>query len=283
MIKFRSISCDDFIASLGSIVEVADAVTGGKQFTIDKILSLDDVSNITKEGASIVNSVLWVKTLKNIEQITVKESFVLVSEGELKNDSSDCLFIKSVRSRDVFGEITNVISHKNGFRQEVQKRGTDCGYTLWNNVRIAKDVLVGPNSSIGGPGFGYYRNVDGKRKRFAHLGGCVIESGCEIGACVTIDSGTLSPTVICKDVKIDSNVHIGHNAKIGRGTVICASSTICGSVEVGEEVFIGAGAIIMDKVKIPDGSVVGLGSVIRKSPKEQAKIIPVFENRFRKL
>ena len=254
-----------------------------RDFSVCKVVSLDEVSKLGREGDGLMNSVLWVRSHKDLEGIKVKNSIVLISDGGLTENLSGCLFLQSHRSRDIFGKVTNVIGEISGFRNSIVLRDAEYGYTVWNNVEIAEDVVVGPGTSIGGPGFGYYRDYDDKRKRFAHLGGCTIRGGCEIAACVTIDSGTLRPTFIDREVKIDSNVHIGHNAIVGAGTIICASVTICGSVEIGEDVFIGAGAIIMDKVKIPAGSIVGLGSVVRRTPKDKGKIIPVFENKFRRI
>lgn len=282
MVVFKDLSCVDFLESIGSILTLAEEFRGEKSFFLSQVLPLDEVYKIAKDEKIVSNSVLWVRAQKDIDKIKVNQSIVLVSEGELGVKPSDCLFIKSARSRDIFGEVTNFIEKRNGFNHRVIYKDCDYGYTIWNNVEIADDVLIGAGSSIGGPGFGYFKDVNGKRKRFSHLGGCIVRSGCEIGANVTIDSGTLSPTVVGENVKIDSNVHIGHNAKIGCGTVICASATICGSVEIGKDVFIGAGAIIMDKVKIPADSVVGLGAVVRKTPHETVKIIPIFENKFRR-
>ena len=283
MVTFTSINCVNLLEDLGSFVEIVDEFRGVRNFSLCQILPLDEIYKAASKKDNITNSILWVKDQKDLENIKLNKSLILVSNGDLYEANTDCLFIKSSRSRDIFGEITNLISKRINFEHIIVKGCSDHGYTVWNNVELAKDVVIGPGSSIGGPGFGYYNDIEGKKKRFAHLGGCIVKSRAEIGACVTIDSGTLSPTIISNDVKIDSNVHIGHNVKIGRGTVICASATICGSVEVGEDVFIGAGAIIMDKVKIPTGSIVGLGSVVRKTPKEKAKIIPVFENKLRQV
>ena len=75
----------------------------------------------------------------------------------------------------------------------------------------------------------------------AQIGGVTIGNRVSIGAGTTIDRGTLHETVVGDGVKIDNQVQIGHNCRIGEHTVICGCVGIAGSVTIGRHCVI-AGA-----------------------------------------
>ena len=84
----------------------------------------------------------------------------------------------------------------------------------------------------------------------------------EIGACTTIDRGTIDDTIIGKGVKIDNQVQIGHNCKVGDHSIICGCVGIAGSVNIGKYCIMGGafGAVghitISDKVNVTAMSLV---------------------------
>lgn len=281
MIVFERTDANDFIGRLRKQANLLiDEVVGSGVFFLTSVVSLADIDEYIESKVPIEGSVVWLNSSESLGSVRLRRCVVIVSD-DIPNRNEDCIYIQTKRGRDLFGEVTRLIGEITCF-ESVRVDSSNKSVTIYSNVEIAGNVEVGPYTSIGGQGFGFYSNIEGRKTRFRHLGGCVIGSGCEIGACVTIDGGIVSPTILGKDVKIDSNVHIGHNARIGDGTIICASATVCGSVRIGENVFIGAGAIIMDRIVIPDNCVVGLGAVVRKSPKEASTIIPVFQNRQRR-
>lgn len=136
------------------------------------------------------------------------------------------------------------------------------------NVVIHKGTTIGSNSrirscsSIGSDGFGFERLNENEILRFPHLGRVVIGENVEVGSCTTISRGTLSDTIIHDNVKIDNLVHIAHNVEIQTGAFIIATSEISGSVKVGKNAWIAPNACVNQKVKIGDGAIVGLGSVV---------------------
>ena len=91
-----------------------------------------------------------------------------------------------------------------------------------------------------------------------------MEAGCEIGAGSVIDSGTIFPTTLEKNVKLGSLVHIAHNARIGAGSFLAARSGVSGSAQIGQDCFIGAGAMIRDGVTLGDRVHAGLLSAVVK-------------------
>lgn len=128
------------------------------------------------------------------------------------------------------------------------------GAVLMPRVRLGARVTIGPGAVIGDAGFGFATGAQGKVRAIPHLGGVVIEDDVHIGALSTIAAGTLAPTTIKRGVKIDAQVHVGHNCEIGEGTVIAAQSGLAGSVVIGRGVMMGGQVGVADHVTIGDGA-----------------------------
>lgn len=138
----------------------------------------------------------------------------------------------------------------------------DSGVVVEGRVVIGDRCAVKSNSVLGGQGFGFERDEDGTPIHFPHLGSIVLEDDVWIGACSTVELGTLGETRLEKGVKVDDLVQIGHNARVGAGTLIMANSVVCGGVVIGERCWIAPNSVIKEKVRIGAGAVIGLGSVV---------------------
>jgi UDP-3-O-[3-hydroxymyristoyl] glucosamine N-acyltransferase len=139
------------------------------------------------------------------------------------------------------------------------------GAVLHKGTVVGRRCLIRANSVIGGSGFGFERDEEGRPIRFVHLGGVVIEDDVEIGALNTVVRGALGNTRVGARTKTDDHVHIAHNVQIGEDCTITACAEISGSVTIGRGVMIGPNASIMDRISIGDGVVIGLGAVVAKS------------------
>ena len=84
---------------------------------------------------------------------------------------------------------------------------------------------------IGADGFGFARR-NGHFIKIRHVGTVVIEDDVEIGANATIDRATFGRTLIRRGVRLDNQVHIGHNVEIGEDTVMAAQCGISGSTVI---------------------------------------------------
>ena len=108
---------------------------------------------------------------------------------------------------------------------EGSKIGPDA--TIFPSAVLYENTVVGPRSVIhagavlGAYGFGYYL-AEGRHRLSAQLGNVVLEADVEIGAGTTIDRGTYGATVIGEGTKIDNQVMIAHNCRLGRHNMICA-------------------------------------------------------------
>ena len=122
---------------------------------------------------------------------------------------------------------------------------------LYENTVIGPQVVIHSGAIVGAYGFGY-ENVDGRNQRSAQLGHVEIEAHVEIGACTTIDRGTYDATVIGEGTKIDNQVMIAHNCRIGRHNLICSQVGIAGSVTTGDYAVFAGQVGIKDHINIGD-------------------------------
>ena len=112
---------------------------------------------------------------------------------------------------------------------------------IGREVRIGARSLVHSGTVIGADGFGFVREPEGWLK-VPQVGSVIIGDDVEIGALTTIDRGTIEHTVIEDGVKLDNNIQVGHNVRIGAHTIIAACVGISGSTIIGKRCMI-AGAV----------------------------------------
>lgn len=125
---------------------------------------------------------------------------------------------------------------------------------LMYGTRVGKNCLLHAGCVVGCDGFGFLPSPAGIVK-IPQIGNVVIEDGVEIGACTTIDRGTIGDTVVGGGTKIDNHVQIGHNVRIGKHCIICSMSGIGGSSVVEDNVTISVQVGITDHVRIGKGAV----------------------------
>jgi UDP-3-O-[3-hydroxymyristoyl] glucosamine N-acyltransferase len=131
---------------------------------------------------------------------------------------------------------------------------------VYGRVSIGAGVTVGPLAVIGRQGFGFATGPAGEVVRVPQLGGVVLEDDVEIGACATVDAGTLGPTTIRRGAKLDAHVHVGHNVDIGPGTLVAAQAGFAGSTRLGAGVLVGGQAGVKDHVQVGDHARIGAQS-----------------------
>jgi UDP-3-O-[3-hydroxymyristoyl] glucosamine N-acyltransferase len=128
---------------------------------------------------------------------------------------------------------------------------------VYGDVLVGARAIIGAGAVVGRPGFGWATGPAGELVRVPQLGGVIIGEDAEIGPLCTVDAGTLSPTRIGRGVKLDAQVHVGHNVEIADGTLVAAQAGFAGSVRVGRGVLVGGQAGIADHVTIGDGARIG--------------------------
>lgn len=156
------------------------------------------------------------------------------------------------------------------------------GVVIKTGSIIGKNCLIRDNACIGGDGFGF-EVFNGMPIKFIHLGGVEIGDNVEIGSCTCIARGTLGNTKINSNVKIDNLVHVAHNCVIEEGSLITAGAELSGGVVLGKNVWIGPNSCVIQKVKIGDNSLVGIGAVVIRDVEAGVTVVGnparVLENR----
>lgn len=125
---------------------------------------------------------------------------------------------------------------------------------LYENVIIGERTIVHAAVILGAYGFGY-KQVAGRHVLAQQLGYVEIGADVEIGAGTTIDRGTYGPTVIGDGTKIDDQVMIGHNCRIGRHNLICSQVGLAGSTSTGDYVVMAGQVGVRDHLHIGDRAV----------------------------
>jgi UDP-3-O-[3-hydroxymyristoyl] glucosamine N-acyltransferase len=136
------------------------------------------------------------------------------------------------------------------------KIGRNCTISAGASVLcsfIGNGVIIHAGARIGQDGFGYAPGQRGMLK-IVQIGRVIIQDNVEIGANTTIDRGTMDDTVIGEGAKIDNQVQIGHNVRIGRHSAIVSQVGIAGSTRIGDGVQIGGQAGLAGHLTIGDGA-----------------------------
>jgi len=153
--------------------------------------------------------------------------------------------------------------------------------TVLADCELGARCIVHPGAVVGSDGFGNAR--DGEEwVKVPQLGRVCIGDDVEIGANTTIDRGALGDTVIGEGVRLDNQIQIAHNVRVGAHTAIAACTGIAGSTRIGRRCMIGGGTGIGGQLCIGDDIVVaGFGMVSHSltEPGMYSSVLPVEEAR----
>ena len=125
---------------------------------------------------------------------------------------------------------------------------------VYHGCTIGNRVILHSGCIIGADGFGF-APFAGEWVKIPQVGGVTICDDVEIGANTTIDRGAIENTVVGKGTKLDNQIQLGHNDKIGEHTVMAACTGVAGSTEIGSHCMVGGAANINGHIRIPDMSV----------------------------
>lgn len=136
--------------------------------------------------------------------------------------------------------------------------------TLYEDCRVGSRVIIHAGAVIGADGFGIALDAD-RWIKVPQVGRVVLEDDVEVGANTTIDRGAIDDTVIETGVKLDNQIQIGHNVRIGAHTAIAACVGIAGSSRVGRHCRIGGASGIAGHLTIADNVEISAHTLITKS------------------
>lgn len=157
--------------------------------------------------------------------------------------------------------------------------------TLCRCVVIGDRCLLHPGVVIGADGFGLAFD-QGEWLKVPQLGSVRIGNDVEIGANTTIDRGAIEDTTVGDGVKLDNQIQIGHNVRIGEHTAIAGCAGVSGSTTIGRRCIIGGQVGIAGHLTICDDVILTGKSFVSSSihkPGYYSSGLPIDETaRFRK-
>lgn len=158
--------------------------------------------------------------------------------------------------------------YPNTYIGENVRIGTNCiihpNVTIYPYTEIGDNVIIHANTTIGSDAF-YYKKQTTHYDKMHSAGKVVLENDVEIGAGCTIDAGVSSDTVVGKGTKIDDQVHIGHDVKIGVHCIIAGQVGIAGNTKVGNWVVLYGKVAVNKNIEIGDRAVVMATTAVAKS------------------
>ncbi len=165
----------------------------------------------------------------------------------------------------------NVQIHANSSIASNSRIGDDG--LIMSNVSVYRKVVIGERCIIhsgvvlGAAGFGFTPNAKGQYETIAQIGGLQIGNDVSIGATTAIDCGAIEDTIIGDGVKIDNQVQIGHNCRIGDHTIICGGAGMAGSTIIGKHCVLAGGCGIAGSspITLCEGVVVSVKTTISQS------------------
>ena len=109
--------------------------------------------------------------------------------------------------------------------------------SIYEGSIIGKRCIIHSGTVIGADGYGFATH-GGRHHKIPQIGIVRIGDDVEIGAGCTIDRAALGETSIGDGTKIDDQVMIAHNVKVGKHCLLVAQVGIAGSTELGDYVVV---------------------------------------------
>jgi UDP-3-O-[3-hydroxymyristoyl] glucosamine N-acyltransferase len=136
---------------------------------------------------------------------------------------------------------------------------------VYHGCTLGERVIVHSGAVIGADGFGLAPDEAGRWLKIPQIGAVRIGDDVEIGANTTIDRGALDDTLIGEGVKLDNQIQIGHNCRIGAHTAMAGCAAVAGSTHIGRHCTFGGAAMILGHLTIVDHVHVSACTVISSS------------------
>lgn len=141
------------------------------------------------------------------------------------------------------------------------KVGSGCelnpGAVVHENSVLGDRVVLRAHAVIGGQGFGFSTDDQGRHTHIRQLGKTVLKDDVEVGASSAVDNGAMNDTVVGRGTKIDNLVHLGHNVEVGEDCFIIAQVGIAGSTKIGNSCTLAGQTGITGHIQIADHVTLG--------------------------
>ena len=182
--------------------------------------------------------------------------FALIEDGAIVGDGCQIHSHVSIGRKATLGK--NCILHRH--------------VSIMDGCHIGHECTIQSGATIGSDGFGFAPNQENTYQKVPQTGNVVLEDHCEVGAGTTIDRATLGSTIIESGVKLDNQIQVAHNVRIGRNTVIAAQTGIAGSTTIGANCMIGGQVGFAGHIQVADGVKIAAQSGVTKSIQEENSV-----------
>lgn len=162
------------------------------------------------------------------------------------------------------------------------------GARIGDGARIGRRVIVHENAVIGSDGFsfvtpepgaveearargaaGAVEQINTRWARIHSLGSVIIGDDVEVGACATVDRGTVADTRVGDGSKIDNHGLVAHNVSVGDSCLLCGHAGVAGSAKIGDRVVLGGQAGVGDHSTVDDDAMVMAASAVSGTVKSR--------------
>jgi UDP-3-O-[3-hydroxymyristoyl] glucosamine N-acyltransferase len=127
--------------------------------------------------------------------------------------------------------------------------------SIYDHCIIGNEVIIHSNTVIGADAF-YFKRRPGRTDKLESCGNVVIEDDVEIGAGCTIDRGVSGDTIIGQGTRLDNQVQIGHDTRIGRFCLLAAQVGVAGVCVVEDDVILWGQVGVQKDLRIGRGAIV---------------------------
>jgi UDP-3-O-[3-hydroxymyristoyl] glucosamine N-acyltransferase len=122
--------------------------------------------------------------------------------------------------------------------------------------RLGDDVTLQNGAVIGGDGFGFAKNGDGRWQKIPQSGPAILGDRVEVQTNACVDRASVGETRVASGAKIDNLVQVGHGSTVGENTLLCAQVGLAGSTHVGRDAILAGQAGVAGHCSIGDGAIV---------------------------
>lgn len=160
--------------------------------------------------------------------------------------------------------------------------GKDCllhaRVTLYHGVTVGARAVLHSGVVLGADGFGFAPDprTPGAWAKIAQLAGVRVGDDVEIGANTTVDRGAIEDTTLGHGVKLDNQIMIGHNCRIGDHTAMAACVGVAGSTTMGKRCVIGGAAMFGGHLTLADDVHISGGTAVTADIPKPGRYTGVF-------
>jgi UDP-3-O-[3-hydroxymyristoyl] glucosamine N-acyltransferase len=123
--------------------------------------------------------------------------------------------------------------------------------------RIGDRVILQNGVVIGGDGFGFAKQPDGRWYKMQQSGITVVGDDVEIQSNACIDRATVGETRIATGAKLDDLVLVGHGSSVGENTLLCGQVGLAGSTKIGNSCILAGQVGCAGHLTVGNGAMIG--------------------------